>query len=153
MKRTSQKFSLFSSLFFALLLITCNPVHSAAGNYATDVDLSVVEAMLKDGDYVSAIDELHYELDVDPDNPDILALLGFSYRKIGSFEDAMTFYEWALKSDAEHIGATEYLGELYLQTNQLDKAKEQLKKLDDLCFTSCKEYTKLKTAIEKYQQL
>ena len=52
----------------------------------------------------------------------------------------------------EHKGANEYLGELYLETNQLDKAVRQLEILDGLCTFSCKEYSKPKKAIDSYQE-
>ncbi|MEM7561714.1 MAG: tetratricopeptide repeat protein [Pseudomonadota bacterium] len=131
--------------------IVSSGAFAAAGNYSSDVDLRPVMKMIKAGDYESAINRLHDELDIDPDNPDIMALLGFSYRKSGQFEDALTFYQWALRSEPDHIGANEYLGELYLETNQFDKAVQQLEILDNLCRSGCKEYTKLKNAIDSYQ--
>jgi hypothetical protein len=57
-----------------------------------------------------------------------------------------------LKAEPDHRGANEYLGELYLETNQFDKAVEQLQILDNLCTTNCKEYTKLKQMIDTFQQ-
>ena len=123
-----------------------------AGNYSSDVDLKPILKLIDKGQYQSAIDQLYDELDLDPDNPDILSLLGFSYRKTRKFEDALTFYQWALKVEPEHKGANEYLGELYLETNQLDKAVRQLEILDGICAFSCKEYTKLKDAIDTYQE-
>ncbi|MCG8419108.1 MAG: tetratricopeptide repeat protein [Proteobacteria bacterium] len=124
---------------------------AAGGNYSSDVDLGPIMEMIEAGNYESAIDELHVELDYDPDNPDILSLLGFSYRKTRQFEDALTFYQWALKVEPEHRGANEYLGELYLETNQLEKAVEQLEILDNICSFGCKEYSTLKEAIDSYQ--
>jgi len=124
---------------------------AAGGNYSSDVDLKPIMKMIEAGRYETAIDELHAELDIDPDNPDILSLLGFSYRKTRNFEDALTFYEWALKVEPEHKGANEYLGELYLETNQFDKAVRQLEILDSLCTFSCKEYSKLKKMIDSYE--
>ena len=124
---------------------------AAATNYSSDVDLDPILAMIEVGDFEAAINELHDILDVDPDNPDIMALLGFSYRKTGAFDDALTFYQWALRSEPAHIGANEYLGELYLETNQFDKAVQQLEILDNLCRSGCMEYTILKKAIDSYQ--
>jgi tetratricopeptide (TPR) repeat protein len=60
-------------------------------------------------------------------------------------------YNEALRLDPKHRGAHEYLGEAYLQTGNLDKAKEQLRTLDKLCFFSCKEYTMLKNAVADYE--
>ena len=134
-----------------LSLTFSGPVSAAGGNYSSDADLEPIIEMIEDGRYESAINRLLDELDIDPDNADILSLLGFSYRKTRQFEDALTFYEWALKVEPEHRGANEYLGELYLETNQLEKAVRQLEILDSICSFGCKEYTTLKNAIDSYQ--
>ena len=133
------------------LTVVSGSALAAGGNYASDTDLRPIMKLLDKGDYETAINELHDILDVDPDNPDVMSLLGFSYRKTKNYEDAETFYEWALRADPEHIGANEYLGELYLETNRLDKAVEQLQILDDICRSNCKEYTKLKEMIDSFE--
>ncbi len=138
-------------LTFALLAFS-SAGYAAGGNYSSDVDLDPIIELIEQGNYESAINMLHDELDVDPDNPDIMTLLGFSYRKNQNYEDALTFYEWALKAEPKHRGANEYLGELYLETNQFDKAVEQLEILDSLCRGNCKEYTTLKKTIDSFQQ-
>jgi tetratricopeptide (TPR) repeat protein len=124
---------------------------AAGGNYSSNTDLEPIIELIEKGDYEQAINLLHDELDVDPDNADIMSLLGFSYRKTRNYEDALTFYEWALRAEPEHRGANEYLGELYLETNQLDKAVKQLEILDSLCAVNCKEYTTLKQRIDSFQ--
>ena len=136
----------------ALLLGMSAPGYADSGNYSSDTDLRPILKLIESGKYESAIDQLHDELDYDPDNPDIMSLLGFSYRKTRNFEDAQTFYEWALKVEPDHKGANEYLGELYLETNQLDKAVEQLQILDNICSHNCKEYSNLKQAIDTYAE-
>jgi tetratricopeptide (TPR) repeat protein len=125
---------------------------AAGGNYSSRTDLKPILQLIEDGNYQTAIDKLHDQLDQDPDNADIMSLLGFSYRKTERYEDALTFYQWALRAEPEHRGANEYLGELYLETNQFDKAMQQLEILDDLCTFNCKEYSTLKKAIDSYQQ-
>ena len=82
------KSSAFTKILPALLLIAIavsGSGYAAGGNYSSDVDLRPIMALLEDGQYESAIDQLHDELDVDPDNPDIMSLLGFSYRKNPQF--------------------------------------------------------------------
>lgn len=125
---------------------------AAGGNYSSNTDLKPVLELIEAGKFESAIDQLHDQLDQDPDNADIMSLLGFSYRKTRQYEDALTFYQWALRAEPEHRGANEYLGELYLETNQFDKAMQQLEILDSLCTFNCKEYTTLKNAIDSYQE-
>lgn len=85
----------------------------------------------------------------EPNNADINNLLGFSYRKLGQYNKANHHYQKALRIDPKHRGALEYLGELYLETNQLGKAKQQLARLDEVCAFRCDEYKKLKRAIEE----
>lgn len=125
---------------------------AAGGNYSTDVDLEPIIDLIDAGKYQSAIDQLHNQLDQDPDNPDIMSLLGYSYRKTQNYENALTFYQWALRVEPRHRGANEYLGELYLETDQFDKAMRQLEILDSLCTFDCKEYSTLKKAIDTYQK-
>ncbi len=136
----------------ALLLTLAGPLVAAGGNYSGAVDLEPIVALIDTGDYEAAIARLHEELDYDPDNADIPSLPGFSYRKTRRFDDAMTFYRWALRVEPKHRGANEYLGELFLETDQLDKALRQLEILDELCTFSCKEYSQLERTIVSYQE-
>ena len=80
---------------------------------------------------------------------DIYNLLGFSYLKLSKPELDKSFaaYMMAIEINPKHIGAHEYLGELYLMMNNKDKALEMLVKLETLAGTSSKEYLDLKKAI------
>ena len=66
-------------------------------------------------------------------------------------DQALDAYQKALAIDPEHLGANEYLGELYLQTGDLAKAKERLETLDDVCIFGCDEFDDLKQAIKAYE--
>lgn len=68
---------------------------------------------------------------------DILNYMGFTSRKLGRLDDALAYYGEALRLDPNHLGATEYLGELYIQMGQLDRARTQLARLDQLCAYGC----------------
>mgnify|MGYP006097672063 CR=1 FL=1 len=78
-------------------------------------------------------------------NPDILNYLGFTLRKTGNFEKAETYYLRGLELDAGHIGINEYLGELYVQTNRIELAKNRLLVLKGC---NCEEYEELKELID-----
>ena len=106
---------------------------------------------IKKEDYAKAIDLLNSVLDKNPKNANAWNYMGYSLRNLERYDDALAAYEKALAIKPKHKGALEYLGELYLQTDQLDKARVQLEKLDAACFFSCKEYTKLKKRIAKYE--
>ena len=78
---------------------------------------------------------------------DVYKLMGFSLRKTGDHKQAYTFYRKALDFDPEHKGALEYLGELYVETGQVDKARENVVLLKKLCPGGCEELADLQQAI------
>ena len=80
-----------------------------------------------------------------PADPNTLNYLGFAHRKIGDYENAEIYYSMGLELDPKHVGINEYMGELFVVTNRLDKAKERLAVLKDC---KCKEYKDLKLVIE-----
>ena len=96
--------------------------------------------------YNSAYKQLLEAYKIERRNPDILNYLGFTLRKTGNFEQAEKYYLQGLEIKPDHNGINEYLGELYIQTNRIDKAKERLAVLQNC---NCEEYNELKTLIEK----
>ena len=142
------------SIFIVLLAINglVQAPLLADGGYARgDSRLAPFTELIEKEDYQAAITELEKALAESPDDADLLTLIAFSHRKSGNFEVALDYYQQALKQDPEHRGANEYLGELYLQMDQLDLALERLDVLDKDCFFGCSEYDKLKQAIEAYR--
>ena len=87
----------------------------------------------------------------DPGNADVLNMLGYANRKLGRLEPAFGFYREALAIEPRHLGANEYLGELYLQTDELAKAEERLAELAAACPSGCEEREELAEAIEAYK--
>ena len=145
------------SLAAALLVATlAAPGQTLAAGMDDDEDAppseySLAKQAIKDGDYDVAIDKLTRLHEEDPNDADVLNLLGYGYRKTANFEQARGYYLQALAIEPKHRGANEYLGELYLETEQLDKAEERLAVLDKACWFGCGEYTDLKESIEKYK--
>ena len=84
---------------------------------------------------------------------DIYNLLGFSYRKLENpdLDKSFAAYMMAIEIDPSHLGAHEYLGELYLMRDQKDKALIILEKLNQLAGSNTEEYRELKMAIDDYQ--
>lgn len=113
--------------------------------------LEAAKEYLSEHKYEDAISELKEAQDAAPRSADIYSYLGYAYRNIGKYETSFSNYQKALRYDADHIGAHEYLGELYLKMGQLDKALAQEAKLKELCPGGCAELDELKAAIEKYQ--
>ena len=141
-----RSFAIFASLVLAPTLTFESA--GAVDNMETsgDVDLAPVRAKIKAQDYKGALAELR-DLAEDTQNADVYNLLGFTLRKTGDFTTSLSYYKKALDLQPEHKAAREYLGELYVQTGQMDKAKEQLAVLVKLCPTGCDERSDLEQAI------
>ena len=95
--------------------------------------------------YAQAFKKLEKAHKADKKNPDILNYLGFTTRKVGNFQQAEKFYLEGLSIKPDHNGINEYLGELYVQTNQIDKANERLAVLKNC---KCDEYNELELIIK-----
>jgi len=96
--------------------------------------------------YLKAYDKFEKAYAKDKKNADILNYLGYTLRKTGNLEKAETYYLKGLKLDSEHLGINEYLGELYVQTNRIELAKERLEVLKGC---NCEEYEELKELLEE----
>jgi len=95
--------------------------------------------------YLKALDKFEKAYSKNKKNVDVLNYLGFTLRKTGNLEKAEVFYLKGLELDAAHLGINEYLGELYVQTNRIELAKERLQILNGC---KCEEYEELKELIE-----
>jgi tetratricopeptide (TPR) repeat protein len=109
-------------------------------------DLTAVRAKIEAKDFKGAIADLKPMLDTHQ-HSDVYNLMGFSLRKSGDLKQAYTYYRKALDFDPQHKGALEYLGELFVQTGQIDKAKENAAALRKLCPSGCEELADLEKAI------
>ena len=95
--------------------------------------------------YSQAFIKLNTAYTSDKKNPDILNYMGFTSRKTGNFKEAENYYLKGLDLDPKHNGINEYLGELYVQTNRIDKANERLAVLKNC---NCDEYSELELIIK-----
>jgi len=109
-------------------------------------DLTAPRAKIKAKDFKGAIAELTPIL-ATHQHADVYNLMGFSLRKSGDIKQAATFYSKALDFDANHKGALEYQGEMFVELGQVDKAKANLAKLVTLCPSGCEEREDLEKAI------
>ena len=102
-------------------------------------------------DWTSAVTALLEADKLQPNNADVQNLLGYTNRKLGNLDKALTYYASALKIDPNHVGAHEYLGETYLMLNNPVKAKVELASLKKLCGVKCEQYLDLSKAIGSYK--
>lgn len=109
-------------------------------------DLTAVRSKIKAKQFASARDDLFKLVDTHT-HADVFNLLGFTLRKTGDHRNALTYYQKALELDEFHLGAHEYIGELFVETKQLAKARHHLAILERLCPNGCEEREDLEKAI------
>ena len=121
---------------------------SSSSSIIKSTDYYLAKDLIEKGRYNRAIEILKDLEKETSKDADVQNYLGFAFRKIGNLDLAAIHYEKALTIDPKHKGALEYQGEMYLKMNQVNKAKENLKKLDKICFLGCKEMDKLELSIK-----
>lgn len=104
-------------------------------------------ALIEAERYVEAITQLEDIVARDPANADAYNYLGYASRKIERYSDSLGYYEQALAIDPNHVGALNYLGHLYVETGNLDMARQQLGLLSVACPSGCVERDELAEAI------
>jgi len=120
-----------------------------AGNPQQDFNNG--RAAINAGQYDKGIEQMKKVVAAEPRNADAYNYLGFAYRKKGDVKQAAANYETALKLNANHKGALEYQGELFLKLNKTEDAMKNRARLQVLCPTGCAELKELDRAIADHK--
>jgi tetratricopeptide (TPR) repeat protein len=152
---TLRKIASFAGAVLAIATLSspvlAEPGGGGSSNSSSQPDLpsmSEVEADLDAGRWTDAISKLKEIVADETSNAEGYNLLGYAYRKSGNLDLAQRYYTRALRLDPKHKGALEYQGELFVMLGQVDKAKANLDKIEELCGnTTCSFYKNLAKAI------
>ena len=138
-------------LIFVTIFLFIQPLAFSAGS-SSSVDANKeylkAEKLIKSYEFEKAIKALNKLLTETPDGytkADLYNYLGYASRKQKepNFEKAEKYYLKALKINDKHIGALEYLGELYYETDRLEEAFELLDRLGSAAGKDSEEYLEL----------
>lgn len=114
----------------------------------TEEALTLGYALAMNGQYGKALKFLR---SVEASNdPRVLTYIGFSERKLGRVDLAMTYYERAIALAPENIATLSYMGEAHLQLGDVASAQRLLAKIASLCKGPCREHVALDKAIAGY---
>lgn len=136
------------SLIFAALLtlFVAYPAYSVKYDKSNPTKMySKAYKMIDKGQYSKAQKILKNYTKSEPEDPDGWTLLAFTYRKLEKFTESEESYLKALNLEPDNKSALEYQGELFIETNRIDLAKANIKKLQNLCPNSCEELEKLQS--------
>src|SRR5210317_1339504 len=137
-------------IFATLFLLVQSLAFSAGSSSSVDANKEYLKAekLIKSDEFEKAIKALNKLLSETPDGytkADLYNYLGYATRKKKNpdFDLAEKHYLKALELESDHIGALEYLGELYYETDRKDKALEMLMKLKEVAGDDSEEYLEL----------
>ncbi len=110
-------------------------------------DYRAARAMILDGNYQRGITAMH-ALGHD-EHPDVANYIGYSYRKLGDYNDSKIWYEKALAADPNHVRTWSYYGMWQMEQGNRLKALDDLQKVQLICGnTTCEEYRQLREVID-----
>ena len=103
------------------------PGAGGADDYAAGI------AAFDQQDWQGVIDHMARVIEERPWEDEAYNLSGFAYRKLGHYDQALDFYDKALKLNPHNRGALEYLGEAYLEMDRPNDAQAMLDRLNEEC--------------------
>jgi tetratricopeptide (TPR) repeat protein len=110
-------------------------------------DYRAARQLILAGNYKSGIAAMH-ALGHD-EHPDVANYIGYSYRRLGDYDDSKVWYEKALAADPNHVRTWSYYGMWQMEQGNRLKALDDLKKVKLICgTTTCEEYKELKAVID-----
>ena len=137
-------------IILILFLFSQSLVYGAGSSSSIDANKEYLNAenLIKSEKYEKAIKALNKLLSETPagyTKADLYNYLGYATRKqkTPDFVLAEKHYLKALDLDSDHIGALEYIGELYYETDRKDKAFEMLMRLKEVAGDKSEEYLEL----------
>lgn len=95
--------------------------------------------------YAAAIPQLR-ALDQD-DRADVANLIGYSYRKLGQYEQSKEWYERALAADPKHVRTWQYYGLWQIEQGNRERAEYHLKKIEEIAGKDNEDYCNLAAAL------
>jgi Flp pilus assembly protein TadD len=152
----------FSFLFLPIAAICCAlsplpaqaqenaPAVMAAVPARSDSGLIKAESLLQRQKWAEALSELTLVLKRHPKSADAYTYQGYAEMNLGDIKAAEDSFNKALAFETTHLGANQYLGELYAVTGQLAKARDQLQIIRLICGkTDCAEERALRATIDR----
>jgi tetratricopeptide (TPR) repeat protein len=100
---------------------------------SSDADYAAGKAAFERKDWPSVIGNLTLVILRRPWHDNAHAMLGFAWRKLGSYNRSFEHYRAALALNPRHRGALEYLGEAYLELGRAEEANATLLRLAEVC--------------------
>ena len=144
-----------AALLIAMAALTAaafaEPFESNPNLSATDADYAAGKQAMEKKNWSEAAKRFEVALKRNPDSADLQNYLGYTHRNLKQFDLAFKHYKRAIELEPRHRGAHEYIGEAYLQVNDLPNAEKHLAALRGICLLPCEELDDLEKAVNAYK--
>jgi tetratricopeptide (TPR) repeat protein len=100
---------------------------------SSDADYAAGKEAFERKDWPAVIGNLTLVILRRPWHDNAHSMLGFAWRKLGSYDRSFEHYRAALALNPRHRGALEYLGEAYLELGRPKEARVTLLRLAEVC--------------------
>ena len=127
------------------------PFESNPNLAASDADYAAGKQAMEKKNWSEAAKRFEVALKRNPDSADLQNYLGYTHRNLKQYELAFKYYKRAIELEPRHRGAHEYIGEAYLQVNDLPNAEKHLAALRGICLLPCEELDDLEKAVNAYK--
>ena len=107
---------------------------------------------LASGDAEGAIDAFEAALALDPGHTPVFVELAEAARAQGMQGKAIRYYRETLSRDPDNLAAISGEGEAFVEKGALERARQNLAKLESICGEGCPEATALATTIARGPQ-
>jgi len=149
----------------AILIGTAAPCWAMTGyspgdDLRADIEFRVGADLVLHGRYEEAVDHLAAALSQSPDDPAILEYLASAHRAVaarreGSAHDAelrlaADYDRRLLEQGFDEKGFLEYMGGIYLDRGDVADARDELKAMDAVCPSGCREHDHLAAQIASH---
>lgn len=130
---------LLRRLVFLGMLFSLTPAHAVLSGpeweakASRNPDLAAAATAVEEENWNEAVSLLTRVIERRPWDDDAFTLLGYAYRKLGDYRQSLKHYHRALDLNPYHLGALEYLGEAYVETGDLERARELLNRIEATC--------------------
>lgn len=114
-------------------------------------ELAAMKQRIEAGHAAETLPRLEALVREQADAADVWNIYGFALRHAGRLPESRRAYERALAIEPDHLGAHEYMGELFLAEGNLAGAERLLERLVVLCPGDCEERGDLARAIAAYR--
>ena len=141
---------MFINLIFYISIIAFSYANLGDNSYdESNPEIQEILQLMDNKNFHSALEKLIQIDKNDKNNSNVQTLIGFTYRKLGDYDNSIEYYKKAIINDPKNINAHHYIALSYLGIGKKNLATKHLDELIRICNPiPCKEIGDLKEKLK-----